>query len=402
VIPPCIRSWRHLPAVAAWLWATAVAPVASGLEPVAARLELVDGRTVRGTLLAIEDDAVRLVEDAGEQRFPLLQIRRLIREHDDARNQARRVIVTTRDGGRLTGDSFRQSGLQGLIAFDEGQIELPADRVARVTWLADDEPDSPWLDGVPAEPAADLVIIRQDEGHTFVECAVSEVGPETVTVVLDGDTIPVRLNKVAGIVWLREAVPPTTGAAVRLDGGTLTASSIRWSPEAFLLDGTVGLPPALLHEIDYAAGRTLPLADLEPETVTVAPFFGSLAAINGLGGFFAPRVIRTPDPAAPDTLILRPRTVATWRVPADGRRFRGQLTRDVGETAPATVEVSIAVDGREAFRQRLDATPAARGGAGPPLIDIDVSGGRRLTLTVDFGGQDLGCGVRLMGAAFEQ
>ena len=101
-----------------------------------------------------------------------------------------------------------------------------------------------------------------------------------------------------------------------------------------------------------------------------------------------------------DSLVVRPRTVATWRVPAESRRFRVAISRTVPAEAAAAVEVAITVDGQEAWRRRLG------GGAGderePVAIDLDVAGGRRLTLTADFVPGDMGCGVRLTGGAFEK
>jgi hypothetical protein len=92
--------------------------------------------------------------------------------------------------------------------------------------------------------------------------------------------------------------------------------------------------------------------------------------------------------------------VATWRVPAESRRFRVAISRTVPAEAAAAVEVAITVDGQEAWRRRLG------GGAGderePVAIDLDVAGGRRLTLTADFVPGDMGCGVRLTGGAFEK
>ncbi|MFM7138672.1 MAG: hypothetical protein ACKO1M_16645, partial [Planctomycetota bacterium] len=127
-------------------------------------------------------------------------------------------------------------------------------------------------------------------------------------------------------------------------------------------------------------------------------FFGSLAADKGLAPFFAPRTVAADDDGA--AVVLRPRTVATWRVPAESRRFHATLARSVPAEAIAAVEVTVAIDGREAWRRRLGgAADAARE---PVAIDLDVAGGRRLTLTVDFVPGDLGCGVRVGAGAFEK
>lgn len=366
------------------------------------RLELTAGEPVCGELLAVDADAIRIRVDGQPRSFLVREVRRVVSEK--AAPEARSVVrVVTCAGGQLAGADFMQTAEQCVIVQAGGQIEIPADRIAHVAWLGENESEPAWLAAAPARPAADLVVVRQADGHTFVECAISAVNTDSVTVVLDGETIPVKRTKVAGIVWLREPTPPPTGPVVTVAGGRLAAERIRWSPEEFVLDDVVRLPPATLRSIDYTSGRTLPLAATEPEQVTNEPAFGSLATIDGLADFFAPRIIPPADRDGPAAMILRPRTVMTWRVPPDARRFRARLTRDVVETAPATVEVRVAVDGREAFRQLLSgASDRDVESSVAAAIDLDVSAGRRLTVEVDFVGSDLGCPIRLTDAVFER
>lgn len=380
--------------------------------PMPVRLELsAGGEPVRGQLVAIDGETVQVRVDGGAARsWPVTAIRRVVRETAGAQPRPA-VVVTTRDGGTLGGDDFTHTAAAGVISHASGRIEVPAERIARVAWLAAEERSPAWLDRIPAEPAADLVVIRGTDGPTFVECAVTGVDESAVTVVLDGDTIPVKRAKVAGIVWLREPVAEPLGPVVTFTDGRLVARQVRWTPETFVIDDVVRLPPAAFGSIDYAVGRTLPLAEIEPEAVDVEPAFGSLAGVEGLAAFFAPRSVPAADGQGPPAMVLRPRTVATWRVPTDARRFRARLSRDVVETAPATVDAVVELDGREVARHRLGGIAEAAGGSagpgpepsgGPAAVDIDVSAGRRLTLTVDFVGTDLGCPVRIVDAVFEK
>ena len=144
------------------------------------------------------------------------------------------------------------------------------------------------------------------------------------------------------------------------------------------------------------------LADLSPEQSRVEPFFGSLAKHDGLAAFFAVRSLTDPTGKAAGSVVMRPRTEATWRIPADSRRFRVTLERDAAGAA-GTVEVCIKLDDREVHRGRLGATAGDQAAAGwGELIEFDVSGGRRLTLLVDFVPGDIGCGVRLSDGVFEK
>jgi hypothetical protein len=140
---------------------------------------------------------------------------------------------------------------------------------------------------------------------------------------LDGERIPVNRGKVLGLVWVRppaaKATPATGATQVSIIGGALGASTVEWRDGELLLDGVIRVPGELLQSIDFAAGRTVALVAIEPETTSSEPFFGGLATLDGLAAFFAPRIV-TPDNGQP-AWLMRPRATATWRVPDDSRRF---------------------------------------------------------------------------------
>lgn len=385
----------------AWMLLSAALPcgLARG-EPVGlnVRLERVAGEPVRGRLVAVDADAIRIESDGGEQAISVDGVRRLVSEAADHPSPPA-VLVTTTNGGTLSGVDFLQEGDRGIVLLPSGRIELPIDRVARVAWLPAGGAEPEWLDELPERPSADVVVVRREAGQAFVECAIVSVSGDAVTVVLDGETIPVKRAKLLGVAWLRE--PAERGRTrVTVAGGELAADRVRWSPEGLVLDDLIRLPAAAIRAIDYAAGRTTPLADVPLEASAVEPFFGGLAPRPGLAAFFAPRTVADPTGTGPATLVVRPRTVATWRVPADSRRFRATVGREVPAQTAAAVDVSLDVDGTEVFRRRLGGP--AGDAAEPVAVDVELAGGRRLTLTVAFVPGDIGCGVRVAGGAFEK
>jgi len=374
---------------------------ADGPPPVAVRLELTDGTTAAGDLAAIDEATVRLRADAAERAFPLERVRRVLREQVAAA-PPRTVLVVTADGGRLAGDDFLVTGDRAEITLGDDACELPLAGVRTVAWRPAGRREPAWLAEIPERPAADLVVVRRDEGQAFVDCAVVGVSPASVTVVLDGETIPVRREKVLGIVWLRERAVAAGGSVVRLAEGRLSADRIGWSADGLILDTDTRLPADSFEMIDFAAGRSVALADLVPERSEVEPFFGSLLRIEGLAAFFAMRSIGDQSGGGRGTLVIRPRTVTTWRVPADSRRFHATLARD-SSSDTAMVEVVFDLDGREVSRCRLGGPPAA-GEPAAETVDVgfDVGNGRRLTLAVDFVAGSMGCGVRVGQGAFEK
>jgi hypothetical protein len=364
------------------------------------RVEQADGAVLSGRLQSLTAEEVRLLV-AGETRvLPVSGVRRILRDAAPPLRAAR-VAVSCTDGGWLWADDFSRDGERALLAVGDDHIALPFDRVKTVAWGLKPTaalPSPPWLAAVPEKPDSDLVIVNGKEGgHEIVSCAIADVGAEAVTVELDGETIPVKRARVAGLVWLRPPRQPAGGTRVTVSGGSLPAGTVVWSPSELLVDD-VRLPAGALVEIDYAAGRTVRLAAIPMERATAEPFFGSLAAVEGMAAFFAPRVVPAPGAdAARHLLVIRPRTTAVWRVPADSRRFRTVLRRATGGASSGAVEVTLALDDREVLRRRLDGTADD-----DTAIDIDVTTARRLAITVDFVPGDPGCAIRFADPAFEK
>lgn len=361
------------------------------------RIERTDGSVTRGTLLAIDAETVTVTTTDGKASLPLSDVRRVILDQTKKAAAAPTVEVSLVDGGEISGaDAVQKEGVV-VVTSTDGDTRIPAERVKRIAWMTAGEREPPWLSGLPPEPGSDLLVVHREGRHQFVECAVTALGPDTVTAVLDGEAIPVKRSKVAGIVWLREKTPPAGGIVVVVKGGRLQANAVRWSPEGFVVDDGIRMPASSLRSIDFAAGRTVPLASIEPERIDVEPFFGALQEVSGLASFFAPRTI-TPPGDGPAVLLVRPRTVLTYRVPVDSRRFHARIERDVPVTATAQVDIVLKVDDTQAVQRRIDASTAEK----PVAIDADVSGARRITLTIDFVKGDIGCGLRIAGAAFEK
>lgn len=366
-------------------------------EPVAlrVRLELADGGTAEGILRSIDAESIGIEAAAGRRAVPVAEVRRLVRL-DPPPSAEGRVRVELVDGTAVAGDDFTWSGDTAAVSRSPGGIEVPIGRVHRVEFRAAGAAAAPaWLAEVPEAPTDDLAVVAKGDSHELVECAITGVSPESVTVVLDGETIPVRRSRVVGLVWARPRVA-ATGARVAIAGGGVAVSSIELAADELALDGGLRLPAALLESIDFAAGRTVPLGDLKPERVETEPFVGALARVEGVAAFFVPR----PGPPAAGTtaptLVVRPRTRATWAVPPGARRFSAVAVRADGARTQAAVRVAVRADDRAAREAVLDATAVA-----VPL-DVDVVAANRLEVLVDFAGGDAGCAVRFEQPVFER
>jgi len=411
--------------------ALATAPI-----PLLVDVEQGDGTVSSGRLERIDAAGVRLADVAGVEggilSLPSDTVRAVRRTSGgtvDKTDEHHSLVLTMIDGSTLSATDFAWEGNQPAVLIrPEGRIELPSGRVRSIAWRSAgaEAPATPaWQGAIPEGTESDLVIVGSDASHEFVECAITGVSADTVTVVLDEETIPVKRSKVIGLQWLRgeeSAAADAPGrAVVTVTGGGLRASRLEWSADALIIDGEIRLPADMFSAVDYAAGRIVPLASLTADNVTVEPWFGGLisggstAGVStrneGLAAFFAPRAIdargaepdspppavagskRAADGATAPSIIMRPRTVAVWRLPPDSRRFRAVVASAAGPQAADATTVTVAVDDREVFRRQIDATTgsgeATAGKAPQPAaagipIDVDLTSGRRLTVTVDF------------------
>ena len=367
---------------------------AAGLD---VRVELADGAVETGRLAGISAATVDLAsEGAATRSLPLDRVRTLARSDAKGDGGPAQVRLALTDGTVLGGDDFSWQGTTAALATSAGRIELPLGRVRSVEWRGDGRAE--WVGSVPEGTASDLIVIGKPDGFEFVECAISAIGPDTVTVVLDEETIPVKRSKVIGLRWIRSDAGAVLGrTVVDIVGGSLRADSVTWTDAGLVLDASDAerkafLPATALVGIDFAAGRTTRLATVAPERLDVEPFFGALGSIEGLSRYFSPRPVPAGD-RAKSGLVVRPRTVAVWRIPAGGRRFRARLASPAG-AGPATVTISV--DDRHVFEQVVsgeEATP----------VELDLAGGRRLGVTVDFGPAGAVAGaVRLEEPVIEQ
>ena len=395
--------------VGVWIGLVMLPMVVLAADAPVINVERSDGGAVTGTLVRLESDGLSLRVVGADNRIPAADIRVIERQGTPGRivGGVRLFLV---DGGWIDGDDLVWDGAAVVLSRPDGRVELPVAKLRSVAWVKAGGgeargPAATWLGALPEKVESDLLVVGSGERHEFVECAIKGVTADAVTVVLDDETIPVKRSKVIGIHWLRpEATGPGRGAvAIDIVGGTLRAKGVEWTPESLLLDGDVRIPGSAVERLDWAAGRTVSLAALAPERLEVEPWFGALGKVPGLEGYFAPRALAAGEGFARPGLVIRPRTVVVWRLPAEARRLRTALAPAAGAGATGTNLVSVAIDDREVFRGEVGAaSPTAESPEGIP-VDIDLAGGRRLTVTVDFGSAaDPGGPVRLSNPVIEQ
>ena len=382
-------------------------------EPMSLRIESTEAGVSSGTLVALDGAGLK-IDVAGQQRVVSIDTLRVVEREGEVGRGVGRCRIGLVDGSWIEAGEIAWEGSVVILTRPDGRGEIPVAKVRSVAWRQVDDatavPGAAWLVALPETIESDLLVVGSASGHEFVECAIKSIGPDTITVVLDEETIPVKRSKVIGIHWLRgeptalkgSAGKSAAAVAVDLVGGAMRARRIEWTPEKLLLDGDVSLPGDAVVRLDWAAGRTMSLVGVAPERLEVEPWFGDLGRIPGLASFFAPRSVVAEGGVPRPGLVIRPRTAVVWRLPPEARRFRTSIAPAGGARAAGISEVIVTVDDREVFRRQIDAAAVDPGAEGIP-IEVDVAGGRRLGVTVGFvSASDSGCPVRFTSPVVEQ
>lgn len=356
-----------------------------------------DGQQV-GQLSMLNAEEVAFTTSAGEVTVAATAVRAIEPvEKPQPGVFAARLWLT--DGSLLAATELQLAGPEFVLRQGTNELRLPQAAVARVAWSLEGDAESVvssvppvWQSVVPASAESDLIVIRKsvdpEPVYQAVPCAILEIDAEAVTVALDEDRIPVKRERVAGLVWLRaDKESDIPGPVVDLVGGRVLAREVRYLSEndsiELVTDWSASLvvPAAAVRRIDLAAGRTVSLATLPTEDISVAPFFSGLAGVDELAAAFQPRMVaageRGPGGLSGPLIVARPRTVLRWKMPAGVRQLRMTALAERSQTGGA--DVVVVVDGEELLRRTL--SPAAEEGE---VIDLAVAGGRRLELHVDF------------------
>ena len=375
---------------------------------------LSDGEVLTGQLVSLDPNQLVLDSSGStqttaapieEQAIGIDRVRQILLKSNTALEG--QAIVGLIDGSRIEGDVTGITDSKARLVVAGAELTLETERLHWIAWPNAQElaKAADWLTELPVPAGADLVVIRRKQGWQFIECAITKVTAENVIVLLDGETIPVKRTKLAGICWLRGEMPPgiTPEPAPRdillgLHGGSLrcrsisraTSQSSEWNIELEAIAGNtskVKLASAAVRSIDYSFGRQIDLTRRPPLSSSSNPYFSALANDTTLHSYFSPRVVTQPERSNENTdsvpgLLVRPRTEMIWGLPPDSRRLLARILP--GNTASVSVSVIlIEVDGQERLRATIGSDTFTDGRLGLP-VDLDIRGGRKLRVLVDF------------------
>jgi hypothetical protein len=386
-------------------------------EPKPVQVALVDGQTASGAIVALDAEHLVIEATDGKRTIDFANVRAISPADDKGAsnspsrfvgdpNRRPQIWLETIDGSRIPGTGYTVAKRTAELKLADGEslklttksirlVEFPVDAAASggsgANWVGDLKPDL----------ATDLIVVHKREGIDYVEGAAGDVTDEVVNFNVDGDNVPVKRTKVAGLVYFH---PPDSGDLPEAKcvfedaaGWRVNAKSVSFADGQFRLvptfGGSITRPLASLKLLDFSAGRMVYLSDLAPSATEWTPYVdfgkgnGSLAKFyrlrqdRGLDG----SAIRLAGKSFPKGLAIPGRTSVSYKITSKGKRLKALVGIDDSVREAGSARLVIKGDTKTLYDGKI------LGRDEPVDLDLDVSGVKRLNILVDFGeGLDVG------------
>ncbi len=376
------------------------------LASIDVQVDLLEGEPVTGSLTAITSDEMTLTIDGQPKSTPLSNVITVTNRQSSRPSEDDQGQLILDDGSTIAGrlQSINAKEVISSATFED-QLTIPRPAV-RAIRLSPENPEwaEEWSAFLERENDDDLLILKKRDGSglDFYGGVISATADDKIEFILDGDSVPVPLTRIYGLLFAVQQSQTGGTIAVRLsDKSTVMATNLQVQDNTLRIETnwnqTIPVPLNTLQSIDFSSGRFHYLSDLDPVKETYrgihpegSPLEDLLKADDILGeeirSLWKLRRDQLPmGPLGPLPLKLRGKVYqkGVWLFPScridyalDGRYSRFQ---------------SIAgVDDEVAFNCSRGDIPI-EAPADPLKISLDVTGVRTLSIDVDFGDGDSAC-----------
>lgn len=370
----------------------------------------IDGQQVSGELNLWQPGAIA-IKQAGDIRTldakNVLEVRPVEKPKASEKSA---MEIQLADGSRLPFTDIEVLHRKAEIAtpLSTEPLSIPAGALSYVTF----EKNAPEF---PADTTSDFLIVKKkdsEETETLFG-VIDAITAEQVKFSWEGDTIPVKRSKLAGLGFYQAQNENAAEPLCILNlasGAKLVARSIERDGEGLIvtLGDDVKLRAALteIESADYSGGKLSELSDMTPLVKKWTPLVSLPAAVESIQNFGEPRQnmsfagsqlsLQWPTSEAGGErvetyqkgLAIRSRTELEYRIPKAMRRFVALAGIDPETLGQGNVALTIELDGESVFDETI------AGDQPPREIDLDVTGKQRLRIFVDYG-ENLDLGDRL-------
>jgi len=364
-----------------------------------------DGKSIAGELSALSAEEVTLQTDSGPVAVPVKSLAALVRRGASAGAGEAKLWVELRDGSGLAATEYTTAdGKATILNAGATKHELPLDRVRWVRFGAADQVPAPlvkqWNEITEKDAPGDLLVVKKDDALDYLEGVIRGVDAEVCRFELDGEEIPVKRPKIAGLVYAQHEkteIDEPLGLLKTTDGTKLQLKSFELAGEKLRVETTAGttheIPLETVARFDFSSGKIAFLSDLEPESASYTPLVGFEKPPEGLLDFYQYRrdvgfeqnPLRLDGHVFNKGLSLATRTELVYKLPDKYRWFRATAGIDDATRETGSVHLEIKGDGKSLWQGEVRGTDPAQ------ALELDVSGVKRLEIVADFGdGLDIG------------
>src|SRR5262245_14390498 len=333
------------------------------------------------------------------------------------------IWIELLDGSRVHATGYTAAEGKARIELTTGQIVEAPTRSVHTVRFNQQTPElaTQWREITSSMASGDVVVIRKTSTRTIeqgeneprtvtdqaldqVEGTLLDVSEVSVLFEVDGQKVPVRREKLEGLVYYhpakRDFSPPlarlidATGSTWLLRDVSLIGEQIKATT---LGNISLELPLATVAKVDFSIGNVAFLTDLEADAAggdsppSLQPQGMSYKFSSVLGVRARPPLgadaFRIAGQRYENGLSLHSPARMVYRVPAGFRWFYAAAGVDDSVLAPGRFNLVVTGDGKELVRHEI--TPEQKRQAIP--LKLDVSSVRRLAIVLEpADGQDIG------------
>lgn len=388
------------------------------VNPGEATFTKLDGKTIVGSVAAWDDKEISVNTAEGERTLSTDALLDAAWARDAVPSSVDRSVELV-DGTRL---AYSEVTIAKRVAsfklpFTKQVVKVPTERIRRIELLPPSEAlDAALADIERKQPAGDsLVIVKRDAtAMDYLSGVLGDVTPEQAEFEWDGDRVPVKLSKIAAMVFYHAKaanLPEPLCNASLVDGSLIAARQASLEGKQLKLRTAAGVdlrvPLDQLARIDFSTGKIAYLSDLKASNVRWIPRVAIPKEATTIVNHGLPRnnVSFTgsplsllwhddPLPARRDVrtysrgMAIRSRSELAYLIPQGMARFVATAGIDPATAGQGNVTLEIRGDDQVLWEGTID-------GSEPPVeIDVELGSARRLQLVVDYG-ENLDYGDRL-------
>lgn len=329
----------------------------------------------------------------GEHKLPLSEVLeiRLAAPTPTPAAAAQPMEVILNDGSQLSGSQITVKG--GEVSLQSPDLGTVAVRknVVKSLRLASSDPkvDEAWQKLLVRESKKDLIIVRKEDKLDFLGGVAGEIDAQTVKFLIDGEEVPVKRERVYGLIFQPAEATIKPQASLDLLGDMKLESKLVTVQgdkcQVVLASGVnVTVPLSRIRSMDFSAGKVRQLSQMKPSDLKFVPLF------DDVGGYYDYRKdngpLRMPisvgGKSYPRGICIHSQSRLTFRLQGDYRRFQSTVgIDDHADDYGIYGNVQLTISGDDKVLLKADVKRADA----PKPIDLDVTGVRDLQIFVDFG-----------------